>query len=511
MVAALAVGPVDDPDVAAVLEGQRAHEHDVADLHVGAPGAELETRPDDLHQAGAGHGGQPFEAVLVDLPVLLRQPLHEHDLIGVELVQAAVEQRVVHGLVPVAALEVGEHGGRVRVVGHADVEPDRPVDRQHPGAARGLGLGVGVHDGVGGAVVAQAEVAGEDRDRRVEHEQVEGVAEDLLDRVQAADLGGEDLGGVVRRAGLQHAAAGHAGGVEDAVDRAERLLRAPPDLAHRGDVGDVGGDGQHVVTEVAHLADAAGDRVVVAVRGQVGVPVRALGQPGAADEDDLGPDAFDEVAGEHEAESAEPAGDHVDAAVAQPRRGRGPVEVDPVVAPDPALAAAVGDLVLLAAGDLGGQPERVGRRVTRPGEVDAAAGDAGQFLGDEFDQAEQGGLGGLDGVLAGHVVHVGGDQDEIGLGRAAASAGECLQHVEHAVEAQVEPALRAVGGVRGRPAVHDRQPVGAGDGLQEGRVVGQFPGVDGDVAVDAGRHRRDHREPGGTAPPDQFLGDAAAR
>jgi len=167
------------PNLPPAVDLERPHQDQVADLDDLAARGLREGGPDQLDIGRAREDGVRLDAVLGQLPVRARlEHRGEHDVPG-RVEHAAVQERVVAGLVAGAALQLAEDQRRRRVglLGHAELAPGGPVDRHDEAVAARPGVGEGVEEVVGGAVVDQAVVARDGHDRREQDQEVDAIAE----------------------------------------------------------------------------------------------------------------------------------------------------------------------------------------------------------------------------------------------------------------------------------------------------------------------------------------------
>ena len=286
-------------------------------------------------------------------------------------------------------------------------------------------------------------------------------------------LGGEHLAGLRRGLGDHHALGGAARGVHDAVQRAgggAQFGHRPPGLLLVGDVGAQHHDAGAEVLDAPQPEDTGAGGVVGVVGGEPLVPCGGGGERGAAEEaEHRAGGGAREVFGHGQADAAEATGDEVDAAVAQP--GALGVQGDPVEVAAPPVAPAQGEFGLVGgAGERGehGADDAVerARGVVGSGDVEGAAGGVGGLLRDHRARAEQEGVLGHEGFVAGDVVHavaqhVDGHGDRRAF--AAEGLGEGEQAVEPGAAGGVQPLTgERFGGARTRaggraPQVDDAQ------------------------------------------------------
>ncbi|AKA09249.1 hypothetical protein SAZ_41500 [Streptomyces noursei ZPM] len=314
------------------------------------------------------------------------------------------------------------------------------------------------------------------------------------------DLGGQYGvcgGGVLQ---LHQAAAGDAGGVDDAVERAEPLAGGGQGRAHLGRVGHVGGEHQYLRAELLQggdCADLGGGGVLGVVGGEPVVPVVPGGECGASHQDEAGPGGAGQVCGEGAADAAESAGDQVDALLADAGRAvRGGREGQRLPAGGEAGASAVGDDRFGggAADEFG--DEAVQGAVGEVGlvgggaDVDALGCQPGVFLRGDQAGAGDGGLLGADRLAVGDLAEPVGDHGQVER-VVGAEGAPCLGEGEEAGEPAAPVVVVPVGagwcgGVGGDgPQVGDgvRQAVVCGQGPQQCVVVLGAVRVDGGVPV----------------------------
>ncbi|MDT4858822.1 hypothetical protein FQZ97_933070 [compost metagenome] len=187
--------------------------------------------------------------------------------------------------------------------------------------------------------------------------------------------------------------------MDDAVDRAEAGMHRGQCVAQLSGIGHIGGNGQHFGTgsfEFDELLQPAAQRWRLVGRFGDACPFGAFGHGRAAQQHQPGLPCLAEVARERKAHAAEPAGDQVHAALAQPLRA-GHVGRKRLVAPGPTVRAAVGDDGIVVQGRrLIGHAARevaLGRAFgRRQHHVDDAAGHRRRLLAQHLGKATQRGL-----------------------------------------------------------------------------------------------------------------------
>ena len=182
---------------------------------------------------------------------------------------------------------------------------------------------IGIEEGVGGGIVDLSGEPRERADRREQHHEIERArpASAASSTSVPCTFGASTAAGARRVFQLDHAVVEHAGGVQHAVDRAEALARLPHDRTHLLEVGDVGGGDASPARRALRGAISWRMRLQLGVGGVVRVePARPLGlrrQCAATDQHQARLHARGEVLGHREADSAETAGDQIDALRAQ--------------------------------------------------------------------------------------------------------------------------------------------------------------------------------------------------
>ncbi len=211
--------------------------------------------------------------------------------------------------------EAAQSGQPGLVDPHSALGPERPVDRQGPPRPQAPGdepvpvARVGVHERVGRRVVRLSEAA--------EYGGVGGEGDQVVERLvpgrlvqveESGDLGRQHTVDVLVRLGADEPVTDLPGGVDDAVDRAVPPYDLGDEVLDRAPVGHV----DPVVLDREPRPFEGGD-----------APTPLGVRSGAARQHDRSlTQAVRHLLGEHEAEAAEAAGDHVDAAVTPGSGGR---------------------------------------------------------------------------------------------------------------------------------------------------------------------------------------------
>ena len=279
---------------------------------------------------------------------------------------------------------------------------------------------------------------------------------------------------------MEQAAWRHARGVDHPVEGAEPAARQADGAAHRLLVGNVGGDGENLGSQLLQgfeAADSAAHRVRLATAGQPGGPLALRRQLGATHQRQAGPRLARQVLGEGEPHAAETTGDQIDALPPQ-AAALGLLQAQRLEALDPAVAAAQGH----QRGGRRGEElaEQQVRKLSRPVcagpqvDVDAAAAQVGVLLRDHPAGADEGRLLRPEQVTADHRLHVARyhvQQHRLGAAAPAQRLGE------------EEQALESLG--RGLPHVPEVEnalrPTASREGLgEQSLVVRAPPRIDGE-------------------------------
>ena len=302
---------------------ERREERQIIDLDGARRLADAESRPRQFDEGCARQERHPIlDLVLRQQPVPVDCEVGQEGATGAVIVGVAVESRMRHhGRRSAAVLLLIARARR-----HADVAPRVPVDDDGASRrARGAIDREGIEEGVGCGVVDLAREAEGRGNGREQDEEVEWLVDQPVEMDRAGDLGTEDALHRAQRFALDRLIVHHAGGVDDAGDRPElgtNLLQRALDAGAVGDIACADGD---LCAERPDRANSAHALRADALRrndAQDIVPLD-LGRKLTAREqrefDLLQPR---KMLGDLQGDTAEAAGDDVDAAIAQPTARR---------------------------------------------------------------------------------------------------------------------------------------------------------------------------------------------
>ena len=304
-----------------VRHRQRRGEHQVRDLdRPFPPGSVHGGRPGDLQEGRSGkHRAAGPHPVLIEDPQARRVEGGPVDPGPVDAAEHGLQQRVGDGDAPPGS---GRRKGRDR---HTDLLPGRPADgaRGHP--LRGQTLGQGVQVGVGRHVVDLARWAEEGAHGREEDDEIRrAVASPFCQGQRGADLGAQHGIHLLTALRLERGIVDGAGGVQDPADLTEARLHVRECGAKRGGRGHVDGKDADLGARLLDGPDSPDPPRQGVPRigpGEYAVPLPAVGQAGAGQQDESAPGRLRRSASQVQRESAQAAGDHDESPFAEDARG----------------------------------------------------------------------------------------------------------------------------------------------------------------------------------------------